>query len=148
MGPDFQQILRGLHLKSTPKRIALLEILDRERVYPSPEGIWKKMKKKFPGIGLPTVYRNLEELHEGGIISRVIHPNRKLYYYLCRNGEHHHHFICISCRKVEDVNFCAAKDIEKIVSGDIKGKVLSHILQINGLCSSCLYLEGAAAHEH
>jgi len=143
MAADFPLILKGLSLKSTPKRIALLEILDKERVYLSPEDIWHRMKKKFRSVGLPTIYRNLEELHAGGILSRVIHPNRQLYYYLCRNEEHHYHFICISCRKVEDVNFCAEKEIEDIVTEGIKGKVLSHILQINGLCSGCLHTEGA-----
>jgi Fe2+ or Zn2+ uptake regulation protein len=143
MGPDFRLVLRGISLKSTPKRIALLSILDAERVYLSPEDIWNRMKKRFRSIGLPTVYRNLDELHERGVISRVIHPNRQLYYYLCGNEEHHHHFICISCRRVEDVNFCAEKEIEYLVSEKIKGKVLSHILQINGLCNTCLQKEGS-----
>ena len=147
MVTDFPLILKGLSLKSTPKRIALLKILDEERVYLSPEDIWHRMQKKFRSVGLPTIYRNLEELHAGGILSRVIHPNRQLYYYLCRNEEHHYHFICISCRKVEDVNFCAEKEIEDIVTEGIKGKVLSHILQINGLCSGCLHTEGAG-HGH
>jgi len=135
---DFQPLLKGLSLKSTPKRIALLEILDDEKVYLSPEAIWKKMQKRFKSIGLPTVYRILEELHEGNIISRVLHPDRKLYYYLCRNEEHHHHFICVSCSRVEDLHFCAEKEIETLVVKGMKGKVLSHILQINGLCSKCL----------
>jgi Fe2+ or Zn2+ uptake regulation protein len=138
MKSDFQPLLKGLSLKSTPKRIALLEILDDEKIYLSPESIWKKMQKKFKSIGLPTVYRILDELHEGNIISRVIHPNRQLYYYLCRNEEHHHHFICVSCSRVEDLHFCAEKDIEALVVKGMKGKVLSHILQINGLCSRCL----------
>ncbi len=144
MGQDFYQILRGLRLKATPKRIAMLEILDAERGYLSPEDIWKRMRKQFGRLGLPTVYRNLEGLYGGGVISRVIHPNRQLYYYLCRNEEHHHHFICISCRRVEDVNFCAEKELQDAVTGGIKGKVLSHILQINGLCFTCLQKEGTA----
>ena len=144
MTRNFHQILRGLSLKATPKRVAMLEILDEERVYLSPEDVWKRMKKRFSRLGLPTVYRNLDELYGGGVISRVIHPNRQLYYYLCRNEAHHHHFICMSCRKVEDVAFCAEKELQEAVFGDIKGKVLSHILQINGLCRTCLLKEGAA----
>ncbi len=147
MKQDFQQILRGLHLKSTPKRVALLKVLDDERVYLSPEDIWFRMKKKFRRLGLPTVYRNLEELYAGGVISRVIHPNRQLYYYLCRNDEHHHHFICVSCRRVEDISFCAEKELQDVVSEGIQGKVLSHILQINGLCHQCLQKDGAV-HAH
>jgi len=147
MESDFQLLLKSLSLKTTPKRIALLEILDDEKVYLSPEAIWKKMQKRFRSIGLPTVYRILEELHEGNIISQVIHPNRQLYYYLCRNEEHHHHFICVSCSRVEDLHFCAEKQIEALVVKGMGGQVLSHILQINGLCSTCLE-SGGTAHGH
>jgi len=139
---EFERILRGLNLKSTPKRIAMLEVLDGEQVYLSPEDIWQRMKKRFRTLGLPTVYRNLEELFAGGVISRVIHPDRKLYYYLCRNEEHHHHFICMSCRRVEDVRFCAERELQEAVRSGIRGKVLSHILQINGLCHACLQERG------
>jgi Fe2+ or Zn2+ uptake regulation protein len=143
----FHSLLKGLNLKTTPRRIALLEILDDEQGYLSPEDVWMRMKRKFRSLGLPTVYRNLEELHEGNIISRVIHPDRKLYYYFCRNEEHHHHFVCVSCRRVEDLNFCAGREMEKLVVEGIRGRVLSHILQINGLCSECVLKEGAVSDE-
>jgi Fe2+ or Zn2+ uptake regulation protein len=126
------------NLKTTPKRLAILEILIKESVYLSPDEVWKKLKKRFKRIGLPTVYRNLEELSEGNIISKVTHPNRQLYYYLCQNRSHHHHFICLSCRKVEDINFCRLNELEKEVTKKIKGKLLSHIMQVNGLCRHCL----------
>ena len=135
---DFPLALKKLNLKITPKRVAILEILMKESVYLSPEEIWKEMKKRFVKIGLPTVYRNLEELSEGNIISKVNHPNRQLYYYLCQNQSHHHHFICLSCRRVEDINFCGVKELEEEVKKKIKGKVLSHVLQVNGLCKNCL----------
>lgn len=139
---DFHLALRKLNLKVTPKRLAILEILMKESVYLSPVEVWKEMKKRFKRIGLPTVYRNLEELSEGNIVSKINHPNRQLYYYLCQNLSHHHHFICLSCRKVEDINFCAVKEIEGEVGRNIKGKILSHILQVNGLCKNCLEKKG------
>ncbi|MCC6346339.1 MAG: transcriptional repressor [Nitrospirales bacterium] len=134
---DYHLTLKSLKLKATPKRLAILEILADEFVYLGPDDVWRRLKDRFKRIGLPTVYRNLEELSEGGVISKVIHPDRKLYYFFCKKQEHHHHFICLSCRKVEDISFCSAREIEKEVAGSIQGKVLSHILQINGLCRSC-----------
>ncbi|MEW5744596.1 MAG: transcriptional repressor [Nitrospirota bacterium] len=135
---SYHQTLKRLNLKATPKRLAILDILAGELVYLGPEEVWARLKERFRRVGLPTVYRNLEELSEGGVISKVIHPDRKLYYYYCRNEGHHHHFICISCRKVEDVAFCAEQEITREVAEKIKGRVLSHILQINGLCRKCV----------
>lgn len=137
MGKDYSVILKRLNLKITPKRLAVLKILSEESMYVSPEELWRKMRKRFASIGLPTVYRILDELSEGDVISKIIHPNRQLYYFYCGKGEHHHHFICLSCRRVEDLNLCVAGEIEREVKGHLKGKVLSHILQINGFCSSC-----------
>ena len=138
METHFSKILRSTNLKITPKRLALLDILMNESSYLSPEEIWTKMKRQFGRIGLPTIYRNLEELSERDIISKVTHPNRQLYYYFCLNRSHHHHFVCLSCRNVEDINFCALDELQKEVKRKLNGKVISHILQVNGYCRNCL----------
>jgi len=138
MSKELTKSLKQLNLKVTPKRIAIVELLMKEPGYLSPEEIWKKMKGQFSRIGLPTVYRNLEELAEGNIISKITHPNRQLYYFFCGNNEHHHHFVCLSCRNVDDINFCAIHELRKEVKKKLNAQVLSHILQVNGLCKECL----------
>ncbi len=138
MTVDFPIILGQLRLKKTPKRLAMLNLLAQEMVYLSPEEVWQRMKTKFKKIGLPTVYRNLEELAQRGVIIKIIHPDRKLYYYYCHNQEHHHHFICVTCRRVEDLLFCGAGEIQAEVESRIKGHVVSHVMQVFGLCGGCL----------
>jgi ABC-type Zn uptake system ZnuABC Zn-binding protein ZnuA len=118
------RILQKAKLKVTPKRIAILDILGNEPNYVSPEDVWQKMKQKFSRIGLPTVYRNLENLSIRGVITKIIHPNRQLYYYLCTNKRHHHHFICLSCKRVEELeiwlDFSNAQTmVENILNGFI-----------------------------
>jgi len=135
---DFCLTLRSLKLKVTPKRLAMLEMLADEPAYLSPEDVWDRLKEQFKNIGLPTVYRNLEDLSNGGVIIKVIHPDRKLYYFYCRNTDHHHHFVCVSCRKVEDIRFCGMKEIEDEIKNTLKGHAVSHLLQVYGFCSRCL----------
>lgn len=135
---DFTTQLKTLNLKATPKRLAILEILAEAPGYLGPEEVWNTMKGQFNNIGLPTVYRNLEDLSKGEIIIKVIHPDRKLYYFYCHNAGHHHHFVCVSCRKVEDIQFCGMKDIEDEVKSTLKGHVVSHLLQVYGFCNACL----------
>lgn len=145
--PDHACTLKNLNLKSTPKRLAILRMLAEEETYISPEEIWRRLRGQFSRIGLPTVYRVLEELADGGVISKVIHPNRQLYYYFCTNRQHHHHFICLSCRRVEDVEACGLERIEEQVKKRMGGTVLSHILQVNGLCRECSGRHDAGAGE-
>jgi len=137
MRPHHAKTLKSLNLKATPKRLAILAMLGEKSTYSSPEDIWHKLKGQFSRIGLPTVYRNLEELATGGVIGKVIHPNRQLYYHFCPNRSHHHHFVCLSCRRVEDVDVCGLENIEREVGEKIGGKVLSHLVQVNGLCRDC-----------
>ena len=138
MHDDFTPIFRNLHLKATPKRLALLDILRKETVYLSPEEIWEKMKGQFRKIGLPTVYRILDELSAGKVISKITHPNRQLYYFFCKNESYHHHFVCLGCRNVQDFEFCSIGELEHKVRKALKGQVTSHILQVNGFCRGCL----------
>lgn len=137
MAHDFPLMLKELQLKVTPKRIAILDYLARTGTYVNPEEVRQKLKEQFASIGLPTVYRNLDELAAGGIVSKIIHPNRQLYYYFCSNSDHHHHFICLSCRKVMDLEICSVKGLEAEINDQVRGKVVSHILQVNGLCRKC-----------
>lgn len=136
--------LRSLGLKATPKRIAMLEILAAESRYLSPVDVWQKMKQRFAQIGLPTVYRNLEELALSGMITTILHPSRQLYYYLCAKAGHHHHFVCISCRRVDEIDLCAMQVLQTAAGAAIRGKVLSHTFQVSGVCEGCLVNEGAS----
>ncbi len=137
MDHDFPAMLKELQLKVTPKRMAILDFLARSGSFVSPEEVRRQLQEKFASIGLPTVYRNLDELAAGGIIAKIIHPNRQLYYYLCPNSDHHHHFVSLSCHKVIDLEICSVKELEEEIVDQTRGKVVSHILQVNGLCESC-----------
>ncbi len=138
----FRENLKRLNLKATPKRLAILAIIAGEAGYLSPEEVWERMRNRFDRIGLPTVYRNLEDLAGGGVIMKIVHPDRKLYYYYCGNNIHHHHFVCTGCRKVEDLTFCGAEQIKEEVERALHGRVSDHLLQVHGLCRDCVK-EGA-----
>jgi Fe2+ or Zn2+ uptake regulation protein len=133
MSADFAGRLRRLNLKVTPKRLAILDIMLQEQTYLSPEELRRRLGARFGNVGLPTVYRNLEELSAGGVLTRIHHPNRQLYYYFCPNDAHHHHFVCLSCRTVADIDYCGLSEM----AGHIDGEVHSHIVQALGRCRRC-----------
>lgn len=131
-------ILRRLRLKVTPKRLEVMNCLGAERAYLSADEVWNRIKPRLGSIGLPTVYRILDELSAAGVITRIFRSDRKQYYFLCSNQEHHHHhFVCGSCRRVEDVDQCDLDGVSHEIARRSGGRVLSHILQINGVCGEC-----------
>jgi len=134
---DFEELLRGLKLKVTPRRRAILEVMAAESTFLSPEEIWRKVSGRVGNVGLPTVYRILDELAAGGVATRILNEDRQLYYYFCANRSHHHHFVCLSCRKVEDIGLCLKEALEAEVAQRINGALISHTLQLQGLCCEC-----------
>ena len=130
-------ILKQLKLKVTPRRQEVMNCLEGEGSYLSADEVWNRIKPRLGSIGLPTVYRILDELAVAGVITRIFLPDRKQYYFLCPNQNHHHHFICESCRRVEDIELCGLDGVTRAIARNSGGRVTSHILQLNGMCGTC-----------
>ena len=123
----------------TPKVRAVIELFLKCGCLLDPFQVQAKLQKQFKGVGLPTIYRILDSLANCGILLTATSEDQQLRYYICRGieEEHHHHFICRQCRKVEEVNLCLMEEVEKHVKRQLKATVLSHFLQIEGLCAKC-----------
>jgi len=135
-------ILKKLKLKVTPRRQEVMNCLGGEESYLSADEVWCRIKARLGSIGLPTVYRILDELAEAGVITRIFLSDRKQYYFLCANRDHHHHFVCEVCRRVEEVEQCGLDGFFHDFAQRSGGRVTSHILQINGVCGECCQGQG------
>jgi Fe2+ or Zn2+ uptake regulation protein len=132
------KILRDNQLKITPNRKAVIALFLRLHSNFGPYDVYNKLKKQLPAIGLPTVYRILLELKNIGILVQSLSEDRQMRYALCTlPDEHHHHFTCRKCSKVEEVDFCNFKGISRFIENKLAAKVETHQLQIEGLCSKC-----------
>ncbi|MHB8881147.1 MAG: Fur family transcriptional regulator [Thermodesulfovibrionales bacterium] len=95
------QKYKGLGLKLTPQRLAILDYLEGNTEHPSAEGIYHAVLGKFPTMSFATVYATLTTLRQKGSIAEItIDPDKKRF---DPNTEPHHHLICSSCKKVVDV---------------------------------------------
>lgn len=130
--------LKDNKLKITPRRKAVISLFEYSGACMGPYEVHKKLKNKLPVLGLPTVYRILDELSRAGILIRSLSEDRQLRYMFCAHPyEHHHHFRCRKCKKVEEVDFCNFKGVSEFIENKLNAKIESHQLQIEGLCSKC-----------
>jgi len=129
------QKLQESPLKSTPKRIAIIEIFNKTDRFLTPEQVYQKLSRRFEECGLPGVYRNLEAMTECGILTRIFRFDNKRYYGLCAASgtEHHHHIVCVHCGKVGEVSGCDLFQTTR-VNGF---KIVDHFLQLDGVCPDC-----------
>jgi Fur family transcriptional regulator, peroxide stress response regulator len=127
-------------IKLTHQRLEIFKELMTAADHPSAEDIHRRLQKRMPTVAIDTVYRTLATFDELGIARKVhLANNRNLF---DTNLTPHHHFICDRCRKVEDIywpDFDKASLPEQ-VSGI--GQVRSRHLELNGLCNTCLELNG------
>lgn len=126
-------------LKITSQRKAILDLFLKNNLRKTPYDVYEKLKRRLPRLGLPTVYRILEELKEIGLLIQILSEDRQLYYSLCHlpGHKHHHHFICRKCKRSEEVEHCDFKAISNFIRRKLGAIVESHSLQLEGLCTNC-----------
>jgi Fur family transcriptional regulator, ferric uptake regulator len=91
---------RGRRL--TGQRVIVAEALARERTAVSAQELHERIRARRQRIGLATVYRSLEAQVADGMATRLERPGHVSAYVACA-PEHHHHLVCTTCERVEDV---------------------------------------------
>ena len=135
---SYLDILKQNALKITPKRKAVIDLFLKNNRRMGPREVYQNLRKDIAPLGLPTVYRILEEFKNIGVLIQIPSDDRQLYYMLCKMPhEHHHHFVCRGCRRVEEVEYCNFGEVSKFIEKNLNGKVEQHFLHIEGLCSKC-----------
>lgn len=119
----------------TQQKIEVYKALLGSKEHPSPESIYNQLKASFPTISLATVYNNLDSLGRLGLVRRI----NPLYDQARYDADlsSHTHFICVSCKKVEDMEFDEVD--ESIIPKSMANgnKVISKSIQYTGICKEC-----------
>ncbi len=89
-------------IRRTRQRLAIEEIFQKEDRPLTPPEVFEGAKRIVPQIGLRTIYRQLKDMTEEGLIVGVDYPGQPLRYEWVRHG-HHSHFICRKCDRVYDM---------------------------------------------
>jgi len=122
--------------RMTIPRRAIVEILVNADYLLGPNEVFESGRKKYPGLGLVTVYRTLEKLETLGLIQRVHQPSGCNMYLRAGKG-HQHLLLCTSCGRAE---FFSGDDLSDLFNKTAKINgftIQDHWLQVNGKCPEC-----------
>lgn len=119
-------------MRSSKQRDAVFDVLKASCDHPTADVIYERVKAKIPNISLGTVYRNLGQLQDEGLITVVESSDKKVHYE--GNLEDHIHFLCKSCETITDV-FCKT-DVPPVFN-DMGYQVENQKTVYYGLCKSC-----------
>src|SRR5882672_9672890 len=80
----------------TRQRGELLALLAETDEFRTPQRLHEELRSRGANIGLTTVYRTLQVLHEAGEIDATRMPSGELLFRRC-GAAHHHHLVCRDC---------------------------------------------------
>ena len=143
--PWWQGRFRGAGFRLTTPRETILGFLSRTSKHLSAEEIYISVRRRYPAIGLTTVYRTLDLLARMGLVLKFDFGDGRSRYELARGpkNEHHHHLICTSCGRIIDYRDFIDEEakvlnqVEEVLSQKHNFKINSHQIHFYGLCNKC-----------
>lgn len=126
--------LKQAGYKVTQARRMLLGILLTEHGPFTVEALHTKVADQ--SCDLVTVYRNMAIFEELKLVQTCDFGDGSVRYEFTEGHSHHHHIICRSCHKAENLDFCFVKEVEKLVMARGFTNV-THNLEFFGVCQNC-----------
>ena len=132
---DFRKLLRKSGYKATPSRLAILEAFRGAKEPLSAQCVIELL----PGdADQATVYRTLKSLKEKGVIKQIDLRHNHAHYELADITDHHH-LICMSCGKIENVEHHNVEAMERTILHNARhfAEIKQHTLEFYGICKAC-----------
>jgi Fur family transcriptional regulator, ferric uptake regulator len=134
---DLAVRLADVQVRPTRQRLLVLEALASEPSDTTAQDLHARLREHGERIGLATVYRTLSLLTERHVVDELSHQAGESCYRLCSPG-HHHHLVCTSCHRVEELEDCAIDEWLSSASRSRGFSLTSHTLEVSGVCADCL----------
>lgn len=117
------------------QREKILDALTNNAIHPTAEKLLEFLDKDNSNIGITTLYRNLNQLADAGMIKKIdgLEPSA----HFDHNTFEHYHFICEKCKKVFDIPSDVAPDIVKNTQLATGFEITSHDIVFHGICKDC-----------
>ncbi len=122
--------------RRTRQRALVAEALARAGTAVSAQELHERLRSRHPRLGLATVYRALEGQVADGLAQRLEREGHVSAYVACA-PEHHHHLVCTSCQRVEEVDEAVVGSMLRTVR-DRHGFAVDHArFDLYGQCAAC-----------
>ncbi|WZL71757.1 transcriptional repressor [Clostridiaceae bacterium 35-E11] len=131
----FAKILRENHMKVTPQRIAIYEVLSNTKEHPSAEMIYQKLSSIYSTMSLATVYKSLEAFKKADLLQELNVGEYSFRYDATTIP--HPHIICTKCHCVEDLDDHLFGDLMDKVDSVTDYTVEKLQLYFYGICPRC-----------
>lgn len=129
---DVVEVFRQHGLRVTPQRKAIFDAVHQAGGHVTVEAIFEHVRVRMPTISLKTVYETLHSLAIVGQVQKLdVGPGSMRFDKTVRP---HHHLICLSCHRMEDVDI----EVKPLAASERRGFSISFADVIAwGVCPDC-----------
>ncbi len=113
----------------------LLEALRDSGNEMSGQQLHRQMESGSHAMGLATVYRNLRQLQQQGLIRCRHLPTGEALYAPVEHDRHH--LTCVDCGKTKPLKHCPIHGLEIPTEEQSDFQLLFHTLEFFGICTDC-----------
>ena len=113
------------------QRNTIQELVLTTKCHPTADWVYSEVKKIIPNISLGTVYRNLNQLSDSGMIKTIQDGSVTRY---DGNKSPHHHLKCKECGEITDINL-KDLDLKKKVKLNFDFELSDIEITITGKCN-------------
>jgi Fur family peroxide stress response transcriptional regulator len=130
-----EELCRQTGLKLTHQRMQILRFLAEATDHPTAERLYQRVREKIPTISLDTVYRTLATFDRLGLIQKLHGIGAQTHYDPALFP--HHHFVCMACGHIEDVEWAPFDQLPNPPGADAWGEIYDKQVVLRGLCRGC-----------
>ncbi len=121
--------------RRTRQRQVVLEAVQSTMDHPTADRVYRQARRRLPRISLGTVYRNLKQLAEAGLI-REIHCGGQQARFDGNTGRHYH-IRCLGCGRVNDLPLSVDTRVEDEAGRAMNYRIVGHHVEVLGVCPLC-----------
>ncbi len=128
--------------RNTAQRAAILQVLTGTDEFITAQDLHAALRTDGSSIGLATVYRALQDMAGAGDLDTVRKDTGEVLYRQCADAHHHHHLVCRSCGRTEEVEAPGVERWARAVAAEHGFVELNHEVELFGLCPQCAASRG------
>jgi Fur family ferric uptake transcriptional regulator len=122
--------------KQSGRREVILGALRDGEDFQSAQDIHANLRSSGEKVGLATVYRVLQALHETGEVDALRNEGGEVTYRSCESVHHHHHLVCRRCGRTVEVEGPAVEKWAAAMAAKHGYSDVSHTVEIFGVCGN------------
>lgn len=127
------EALKNKGFRMTQIRETLIGFLMDQKGHWHVQDMGERVTKKYPNIGIATVYRTVNLLADEGFLTKTdmgTGPAR----YEVMPQDHHDHLTCLDCGLIFEFENEKIEELQKKVSSQLGFKLANHTMELYGHC--------------